>query len=300
MLASKLKEFGNVIENTSFKEKTSFKIGGKIKYFIEIENVNNLCNLIKFLNKNQISYFILGNGTNILASDEDFDIVVISLKKMNQITISDDNIGLDVGVSSMYTGIYLVSLGYDAVLPLALIPATVGGIVYMNASSYGESISDYLEKIEYVDCNGNICILDDFSSFKYRYSPFMDNLGIITKVYLKVSKNKEAEVKLKKYWLCKKNSQPLNTKNAGCVFKNPYPFKAWKILKELKLDNLSIGDAYVSNKHTNFLINKNNASFLDMYSLISLIKKEVYEKTKINLELEIKIITPNDFIPYQL
>ncbi len=297
---NKLKEFGNVLENISFKDKTSFKIGGKIKYFIEVKNTQQLSNLIKFLRNNNIPYLIIGNGTNILASDEDFDIVVISLKKMNKITISDDIIEIESGTSSMYAGIYLVSLGYDTVLPLSMIPGSVGGIIYMNASSFGESIADYLVRVDYLDQNGVLCSITDFSSFKYRYSPFMNNSGIIIKGYFKIPKNKDAAVKLKKYWLCKKNSQPLNSKNAGCVFKNPPFIKTWQLLKELKLDTLKIGDACISKKHANFLINENNASFVDMYNLIELIKKEVYDKTNISLELEIKIITPNDFIPYQL
>ena len=151
----------------------------------------------------------------------------------------------------------------------------------------------------YLDKDGNLLSISDFSSFKYRYTPFMDNFGIIVKGYFKVPKNKDAAFKLKKYWLCKKNSQPLNSKNAGCIFKNPYPFKTWQLIRELKLDNIAYKDAKVSPKHANFLINENNASFSDMNNLINLIKKEVYDKTGILLELEIKIITPSDFIPYQ-
>ncbi len=300
MLINKLVEFGNVLENVSFKEKTSIKIGGKIKYFIEVETLDKLSKLIKYLVSNKIPYFILGKGTNILASDEDFEIVVISLKKMNKIIINNDIVEIEAGTSSMYAGIYLVSLGYDAVLPLVLIPGTIGGIIYMNASVFGEVITDYLLKVDYIDQNGNLESITDFTNFNYRYSPFMGNKNTIVKGYFKISKNKEAEVKLKKYWLCKKNSQPLNSKNAGCTFKNPSPFKTWQLLKKLNLDELKIGDAAVSKKHANFLINTNNASFNDMYELIMCIKKEVYEKTGINLELEIKIIKPNDFIPNQL
>ncbi len=300
MLINKLIEFGNVLENVSFKEKTSIKIGGKIKYFIEVENVDKLKELIKYLVSNKIPYFILGNGTNVLASDEDFEMVVISLKKLNKITVNEDIVEIEAGTSSMYAGIYLVSLGFDVVIPLALIPGSVGGIIYMNASAFGKIITDYLVKVDYIDQNGYLKSITDFTNFKYRYSPFMENKNIITKGYFKIPKNNEAAVKLKKYWLCKKNSQPLNSKNAGCVFKNPPHIKTWQLLKELNLDDLKVGDASVSKKHANFLINTNRASFTDMYELIICIKKEVYEKTGIDLELEIKIIKPSDFIPYQL
>jgi UDP-N-acetylmuramate dehydrogenase len=156
---NKLVEFGNVLENVSFKDKTSIKIGGKIKYFIEVETLEKLSLLINFLVSNKIPYFILGNGTNILASDEDFEIVVISLKKMNKISINNDIVEIEAGSSSMYAGIYLVSLGYDAVMPLTLIPGTVGGIIYMNASAFGEIITDYLIKVDYIDQNGSLKVL---------------------------------------------------------------------------------------------------------------------------------------------
>lgn len=300
MFENKLKEFGLVSRNISFKEKCSFKIGGKIKYFVEIESIELLQKLIKYLYEQQIPYFILGNGTNILASDEDFDIVVISLKKLNKVQINEEIVEIQAGASSIYSGIYLVSLGYDAVLPLAMIPGSIGGGIYMNASCFGESMSDYLVRVDYLDKTGKICSITNFDEFKYRRSPFMENKGIIIKGYFCVKKNKFAEEKLKKYWLCKKNNQPLDFKNAGCIFKNPNSFKTWQLIKSLNLDSLCIGDAVVSKKHANFLINKNHASFKDMKTLIDIIRKKVYEATKINLELEIKIIEPSDFIPYQL
>jgi UDP-N-acetylmuramate dehydrogenase len=170
----------------------------------------------------------------------------------------------------------------------------------MNASCFGESIVDYLVRVDYIDRKGELCSITEFDGFKYRFSPFMDNDGIIIKGYFKVKKNIFSEEKLRKYWLCKKNNQPINYKNAGCIFKNPNPIKTWQLIKNLNLDKMHVGDACVSSQHANFLINKNNASFDDMKTLIDIIREKVRESTNINLELEIKIIKPNDFIPYPL
>lgn len=298
MLENKLKEFGIVTTDVYFKDKTSFKIGGKISYFVEPLKVYDLQELIKYLYEQQIPYFILGNGTNLLASDEDFNIVVISLKKLKEITICDNQVIIEAGAGSMYAGLQLISMGYDAPLFLTMIPGTIGGAIYMNASCYGESIKDALIRVDYLDEKGELNSITNFEDFSYRFSPFMNNNGIIVKGYFKIDKNPYALEKTKKYFEYKKLSQPINALTAGSIFRNTDQYKAWYLIKELKLDQLSIGGAVVSKKHGNFLINKKQASFKDMYSLILEIQKQILLKKDINLELEIKIITPLDFFPH--
>ena len=298
---NKLSEYGYVDTNTTFKDKTSFKIGGKIKYYIEVYDIDCLIKLIRYLKDSKIGYFIIGNGTNLLASDDDFNIVVISLKRLNNYYNQENMFMIEAGVNASLIGTKITMLGYKNPLCLSLIPGSVGGAIYMNASVYSEEIKKYLYKVEYLDELGNINYLDDFSDFSYRHSFFTNKQYIITKGFFKFEKdlNSEAIEILNDARRRKKLTQPLNVKCAGSIFKNGKDYVAWKEIKKLDLDNKVVGDAQVSKVHANIFINNNAATFNDMYTLIEDIKKEVFEKSNILLEEEIKILKPQDIIPYQ-
>ena len=296
-----LSKFGNVLLDTSFKEKTSFKIGGKIKYYIEVTDFNNLKSLIKYLLANKIPYFVIGNGTNLLASDDDFDIVVISLKCLNNYYQEDETFIIEAGALATYIGTKVTMLGYKSPLCLSLIPGSIGGVIYMNAGAYGVDVKQYLTKVEYLDETGEVKYLENFNDFSYRNTPFKNNNWIITKGYFRFEKDKtnSSLTKLNDIRNIKRLTQPLNTKCAGSVFKNGKDFTAWKEIKKLNLDKLQIGDARVSMVHANVFVNDGDATFRDMYELINKVKQIVYDKSKIILEEEIEIIKPQDIVPYQ-
>ena len=296
-----LSKFGNVSLDTSFKDKTSFKIGGKIKYYIEVTDFNNLKSLIKYLLVNKIPYFVIGNGTNLLVSDDDFDIVVISLKRLNNYYQEDETFIIEAGALATYIGTKVTMLGYKSPLCLTLIPGSIGGVIYMNAGVYGVDVKQYLTKVEYLDEFGEVKYLENFNDFSYRKTPFKNNKWIITKGYFRFEKDKtnSSLTKLNNIRNIKKSTQPLNTKCAGSVFKNGKDFTAWKEIKKLNLDKLQIGDARVSMVHANVFVNDGDATFRDMYELINQVKQTVYDKSKIILEEEIEIIKPQDIVPYQ-
>lgn len=301
MLENDLKLFGHLTKDVYFKDKTSIRIGGKMKYFIEVDEIKSLQNLIKYLNNNEISYFVLGNGTNLLVSDEDFDIVVISLKRMNKMRYENEIFIIEAGVNAMPCGTKITLLGYMPPLCLAMVPGTIGGAIYMNASAYGEDVKKYLQAVDYITPQGELIHLNDLKGFGYRTSPFQTNRGIIVRGYFKFDKdnNRKNVDLLQKAWAHKKNTQPLKTKNAGCIFKNPPSKPAWNFIKRNNLDKIKIGDAAVSEKHHNFLINLGEATFFEMHALIEYIQKRVYENDNELLELEIRILKPQDIIPYQ-
>lgn len=296
-----LSNFGQVSIDTFFKDKTSFQIGGKIKYYIEVTDFDNLKLLIKYLFVNQIPYFVIGNGTNILVSDDDFDIVVISLKLLNNYYQEDGIFIIEAGANASYIGTKVTMLGYKNPLCLSLIPGSIGGVIYMNAGVYGVDIKQYLVKVEYLNEFGEIKYLENLNDFSYRNTPFQNNKWIITKGYFKFEKDDSNNglSKLNDIRNIKRLTQPLNTKCAGSIFKNGIDFTAWKEIKKLNLDNLQIGDARVSKIHANIFVNEGNASFCDMYELIKKVKQTVYDKSEILLEEEIEIIKPQDIIPYQ-
>lgn len=296
-----LSKFGNVSLDTSFKDKTSFKIGGKIKYYIEVTDFNNLKSLIKYLLVNKIPYFVIGNGTNLLVSDDDFDIVVISLKCLNNYYQEDETFIIEAGALATYIGTKVTMLGYKSPLCLTLIPGSIGGVIYMNAGVYGVDVKQYLTKVEYLNEFGEVKYLENFNDFSYRKTPFKNNKWIITKGYFRFEKDltNSSLTELNDIRSIKRLTQPLNTKCAGSVFKNGKDFTAWKEIKKLGLDNLQIGDARVSKIHANVFVNVGDAKFRDMYELINKVKQTVYDKSKIILEEEIEIIEPQDIVPYQ-
>ncbi len=296
-----LSKFGNVSLDTSFKDKTSFKIGGKIKYYIEVTDFNNLKSLIKYLLVNKIPYFVIGNGTNLLVSDDDFDIVVISLKCLNNYYQEDETFIIEAGALATYIGTKVTMLGYKSPLCLTLIPGSIGGVIYMNAGVYGVDVKQYLTKVEYLNEFGEVKYLENFNDFSYRKTPFKNNKWIITKGYFRFEKDltNSSLTELNDIRSIKRLTQPLNTKCAGSVFKNGKDFTAWKEIKKLGLDNLQIGDARVSKIHANVFVNDGDAKFRDMYELINKVKQTVYDKSKIILEEEIEIIEPQDIVPYQ-
>lgn len=286
---------GEYKENISFKKLTSLKIGGTARLYVEPNSAESLKKIIKYLKQNCINYFIIGNGTNLLINDRYFDLVVISLKKLNEfISYKNGCFLIGAGASAGSVATKLSKLGYTGFEFMSVIPGTIGGLTYMNASAFNRSMSDILVTVNYLDNMGNFNMLfvEDFE-FGYRSSPFQNRDSIITSVIINltyVGTTKISEEKIEKYQKIKRTTQPINTKNAGSTFKNNNDIASWKIIDELGFRGYSIGDAVVSCQHANFLINRCNASFKDMCCLINKIKQSACDKCNIQLDCEWEII----------
>ena len=283
---------GNLYENFSLKELTTFKIGGKCRYYIEVESFVKFSILIKFLRKQNYLYFIIGNGSNLLIDDDFLDIVVISLKKLKKIKKLNDNIYmLDAGLKPNKLGFLLIKEGYIDALPLALIPGSIGGLTFMNASCFKRSMQDIVKSVICLDSLGNIIFLKN-CEFYYRSSIFKEKNLIILKVICEFKdKINDACNKLSKYLNIKKTTQPMLVYTSGSMFMNTTTYKAWELIDSLGIRGYSINDACISNIHTNFFVNKSNATFNEMLALIYFVKTLVYCKYNIRLNLEVKIIT---------
>ena len=178
---------------------------------------------------------------------------------------------------------------------LACIPGSIGGAVRMNTGCYGNDISQILHSIKVIDSQGKPKeILAKYIKFFYRSTNLEENL-LITSVKLngKYCNKQKIDEKQKKMIEKKKNSQPSQIKTCGSTFKNPKNKKAWQLIKESNCENFKVGNAKISEKHCNFFINSGDATSKDLEELIKKVKDTVYQKTKINLELEIKIIGSN-------
>lgn len=286
---------GDIFTNYSFKDLTTLKIGGHIACLYKPFTLDDLYVAYRYIIEEKIPYYIIGNGSNILASDKDFEMVVITLKELNKITrISNNKFIVGSGALTSRFAFELAKQGYTKQEFLCVIPGTIGGAIYMNAGAYNSSMEDIICDVTYLTEKGNlVTITKDEMDLKYRSSIFKTIKGIIVSATIELNKAFIKEMPLEKiatYKKNKKDTQPINVLSAGSTFKNIENKKAWQIIDKLGFRGFEYKNVMVSNHHTNFIINKGNATFLDMIELINLIKKESLEKYNINLECEWEII----------
>lgn len=288
-----MKEYGEILENVSLKKYNTYNIGGNARYIIKPYNVDNLIELIKFLKKNNYKYFVLGKGSNVILPDEDYDGIVILLDNLNKVIINENKAMAEAGIPLNLLINKLIDNNLGGLEKLCGIPGTLGGAVIGNAGCNGSSISDFIISITYLENNIIKTIKKEDCNFKYRSSIFKGdkNIIVLSVKFNLINKNKDEMREIVKINMTKrKNSQPLEYPNAGSVFKNPTDMSAGKLIEDANLKNYHINDAYVSDKHANFIINKGNATKKDIVNLINFIKREIKRIYNIDLELEQVII----------
>ena len=285
--------FCEVIENVDLKNYNTYKIGGKARYILKPYSINDLKELINYLKDNDIKFFILGKGSNVILSDEDFNGAIILLDNINNILVNDVKVDVYSGCVLTKFVNHIINLGLGGLENLYGIPGTIGGAIYGNVGCYGSVISDYLESVTYLEDNEIKTICKNECNFMYRSSIFKnDKNKIILNATFKLFKSNKDELlkKIKENMSKRINSQPLEFPNAGSVFRNPSNVAAGKLIEDLGLKNYNINDAYVSEKHANFIVNKGNAKSEDIINLIKYIKKEVKNTYDIELILEQEIV----------
>ncbi|MDD2505012.1 MAG: UDP-N-acetylmuramate dehydrogenase [Bacilli bacterium] len=285
-----LEKYGELYKNYNLQNHNTYKIKSIAKYFIIINEIAKLKSLITLLKKQKAKYFIIGNGSNIILPTF-YNGVVIKLN-FNELVIDDNNI--EVGSSYMINKLAneTVHLGLEGLEWAAGIPGTIGAAIIGNASCYDGSLIPLIAKIEIlIDGEYKTITTKDFK-YSYRHTSLRDKKVIILKVFLKLKRGKKEElIKIIKDRTQKRiASQPLEFPSAGSVFKNPEKDSAGRLIEEAGLKKYNIGGAEISEKHANFIINKNSATSEDIKKLIKIIKKEVYEKYNVDLILEQEII----------
>ncbi len=282
---------GITLQDEDLKKYCTLKIGGRCYCLYKPNSIDSLIKAYKFIIVNKLEYYVIGNGSNLLISDEYHFKIFIYLKGLNTITLEDNLLNVDAGVMGNVLAKRISEFGLSGLEFLAGIPATIGGMIYMNAGSNNKSISDVVESVTYIDELGKVCKMTDISlkGFGYRMSPFMKRKVIILSCMINLKKD-ISSIQLYHDYLEKKiNTQPLKERSAGCIFKNPSGNSSWKLIKEAASIN-QINDARISDIHANFFINKKNATFNDFKRLIETIRQDVYKKYKILLEPEITIV----------
>ncbi len=287
-------ELGKIRENVSFKQLTSLKIGGTARCLYEPNSLDNLMIAYKYLKNRQIPTYAIGNGTNLLVSDDRFDLVLIKLTKCNGFKpLSEGRFMMEAGCQSGTVGRIIAKLGYSGSAFMGVIPGTVGGLIYMNSGAYKKEVADFLYQCDYLDAKGDLVSLTEGFNFGYRESIFQSIDCLIIRGFFKfplAPKGEEPYQTINRYLELKRNTQPLNERNAGSVFRNPPHIHAWEIIDALGYRGFSVGDAGVSMKHANFLVNKGNATFEEMAKLVELIQTDAKKYYNIDLKCEWKIL----------
>ena len=239
----------------------------------------------------------MGAGSNILISDSLFDGVVIKLSNhFNNISLLNENIIIaGSAVSDKRLSEFAMNNKLSGLEFLSCIPGTVGGGIKMNAGCFGKEFQDILVSIQAIDKIGNVITIPSKDvKFDYRDSNLSEDLIFLSASFKGVIGNQlQIKNKMEKLKVEKEKNQPSKIKTGGSTFKNPVTQtkkKVWELIKESVPLDKNFGDAYISDKHCNFFVNKNQASFEDMKNLINYVTKKVLEKTGISLEREIKIL----------
>lgn len=282
-------------QNEPMSKHTSFKIGGNADAYIKVNNLSKLSTILKECQDSNVDYMILGNGSNLLVSDEGIKGAVIRLDgDFRKITLVDDTtIFCGAGATLAYLCKFALNCGLSGLEFAWGIPGTVGGAVFMNAGAYDGEMKDVVHSVSHISPSGEIGRIEkDDLKFGYRTSVYRNNNMIITGVTLKLKKGNldEIRAKMDDYMSRRSTKQPLEYPSAGSVFKRPEGNFAGALIEQCGLKGKLCGGAQVSEKHAGFIINKSNATAKDVRDLISQIQKTVSDKTGYNLECELIIL----------
>jgi len=271
---------------------TWYGLGGPADYFIRPETVKQLRDVVQRCNENNIAIYALGFGSNILISDDGLRAAVIKLEaeKFAQIQFDGEQLTAWAGAELSELVLTCVKKGLSGIEALTGIPGSIGGAVRMNAGGAFGDIGAAIETVTLMDSQGNI--FEESKPelmFDYRRTNITAKFILNARLKLTGSDPEQIMRTVKEIWIYKKNSQPLNTRNCGCIFKNPRGVSAGALIDRASLKGLQIGGAIVSEKHGNFIIAEKGCKSRDVVRLIDAIKERVKEQFGIELELEIEI-----------
>lgn len=283
-------------QNEPMKDHTSFKIGGPAEFFIKVNSIEELKNILEFCKINKVFLTVIGNGSNLLVTDKGIKGIVIKLelKKIEIKSLEEKiEITVDSGVQLGLLAQKLLKEEISGFEELSGIPGTIGGAIIMNAGAHGKEMKDIVTEVIAIDYNGNIHkFTNEESEFTYRHSKFSNEEYIILQAKLLLEKGNKEKIKEKmnEYAQYRKEKQPIEYPSAGSTFKRGEDFITAKLIDEAGLKGYSIGDAQISEKHAGFIINKGNAKAQDVIDLVKYTTDKVYERFGKKIELEIKIL----------
>ena len=282
-------------ENIHIKEPmskhTTFRIGGAADCFLQIENAEQLKNIQGYLQQLELPYFVLGNGSNLLVSDEGLAGVVLEIAdKMSEVRVEGECIVAQAGALMSKIARVAYENGLTGFEFAAGIPGTIGGGVVMNAGAYGGELKQMVTTVSVLDREGRLLDLDNAAmEFGYRTSAIKNQPFIVTQVRIQLAPGNKEEIKAIMDDLAAKRRemQPLEYPSAGSTFKRPEGYFAGKLIMDAGLRGYRVGDAQVAEKHCGFVINRGAATAADVKQLMSHVQAEVREQFGVELEPEV-------------
>ena len=282
-----------IAKNELLKRHTSFRIGGPASFLMLPQDGEEVSAALHFAQAHKLPIAVIGAGTNLLALDKGFNGVVIKTAGLKEINLKGNRVVAGAGVLLPQLINWCMKKGLGGIEFLAGIPGTVGGAAVMNAGAWGKGIGNYIEQIKAVNPKGKEKIFEKKElRFGYRRSFLQGSNYLILEVRLRLKKKNRQKIKqeVAGYILQRKANQPLGIPNAGSIFKNPKGDHAGRLIELAGAKGMRIGDAQISNKHANFIVNLGEASARDVIKLITRVQRLVKEKFKIELEPELKIM----------
>lgn len=281
----------NILFDEPMSRHTTFRVGGNAKCLIRITDKEQLIKLVPLLHKTGQEYFILGNGSNLLAGDRGYSGIIVKLdSNMGSITAEGERIRASAG--SLLSG--AAAFARDNALAglefAAGIPGTVGGAVVMNAGAYGGEMKQIVEAVEVMNRDGEILVLDnDTMEFGYRTSVIKNRPFIILETVFRLRQDSKEEISKRMEELAarRREKQPLEYASAGSTFKRPEGYYAGKLVMDAGLRGFRIGGAQVSEKHCGFIINTGNATAADVREVIEEVQQRVKDAFGVSLEREV-------------
>ena len=280
-----MNKYGEVLENVDLSKYNSYGIKSSCDYLVYPTNVDNLIELLKYLGKKDIRYKIFGSCSNVILPSTHFSGVIIKLDKLDNFEVTDNFIISEAGILLSELINILISKNKGGFELLGTIPGTLGGAIYGNAGVKDYSILDFIDYVEVIRNNELVKLDKTVVEYSYRSSIFKNTSDIIVRVKLRIEE-KDANLmreELRNLRMKRIESQPVEYKNAGSVFKNPNGYFAGELIEKCGMKGYNVRDAYVSEKHANFIVNKGSATSDDIIKLINIIKDKVKNEFYIDL-----------------
>lgn len=281
---------GDVIPNVDIKKYTTYKVGGHAWALVSPYTVSDLQQLLRLLKDKHIKFKVIGFGSNLIFDDGMYEGVLIRLDNLDGLTIRDREITVGAGYSLMKLSLKTARLGLSGLEFASGIPGSIGGAIFMNAGAYNSDMGYVVRSIRVLTPDLEVKTMYNYElDFHYRSSFLQKNPGYIcleAKIILKPGNIDEITELISNRRQRRMESQPLEYPSAGSVFRNPEGKSAWSLIEEIGYKGKHIGDAYVSEKHANFIINKGHAKGSEVKKLILEIQQKVKEEKGITLKIE--------------
>ena len=272
----------------------TFRAGGTAKYYVIPDEYKKVRDVLRLCVEENIPYYVIGNGSNLLVQDDGFDGVIIEIDSaLAKIEINGNEIVAKAGAKLSKIAVKALNESLTGFEFAHGIPGNLGGAVTMNAGAYGGEMKDVLKWVKVLDNNGEMKTLKaEELELGYRTSIIVKEKMIVLEACIELHEGNrdEIEMHMQELMAKRKEKQPLEYPSAGSTFKRPEGYFAGKLIQDAGLKGYRVGGAMVSEKHSGFVINYDNATATDIINLMKDVRKKVYEEFQVTLEPEVKIL----------